>query len=434
MSKRVDEFGRAYAGSQRQIQTIVNQQPAQLNAAIIAAFPSLAHAENIEWVSPLASSQYAEYRDEEFLGCVGHANLAGLLSTFWPSGGPCWDALARVGWDGPSSRTGVILVEAKRYPGEMYSEGGCRASEPARSQIATSLAETKLWCGAECAADWMGRFYQYANRIAHLYFFRELAGINAFLVNVCFGQDPRTPTSISEWQVALQDARRSLGIGQDIPYAADVFLNAFGEALPPLQFTLPKVVPVSLRASKREWRFLEDARNGTRHFYAFRNRKGSSSLRIFDAYTGVLIGRRGARNRNYQEAFAHQLNASVAVTGPRVVDFQRSRSEELVAMQTQVGLDPLGAQQRGNPSGVDEFVDETLGITDIGIKAPHYQHLTSYRRIVDKPLINGGGLIAGMYRRNSRQLAAFPLSRKTELEMAEMPLHQRSKRKSGENF
>jgi hypothetical protein len=42
--------------------------------------------------------------------------------------------------------------------------------------------------------------FQYTNRLAHLYFFRMILGIPAFLVNVHFTNDPYWPTDLEEWQ------------------------------------------------------------------------------------------------------------------------------------------------------------------------------------------------------------------------------------------
>jgi hypothetical protein len=344
----------------------VNLYQGHLNGAITAALPELRQAESIEWVSPVARNRYAEYRDEEFLEWVGYPDLAGTLSTFWPSGGPCWDALARVHWKDPDPRPGIILVEAKSYPEEMQNEKGCRASEPARSQIAESLAKAKSWCRAERAGDWMGPLYQYANRIAHLYFFRELEDVPAFLVNLCFVADPRKPTSISEWQVALQNARATLGIRADTPFAADVFLDAISQELPTPVPDKPRqnFLVEALGDTRREWRFHRDDHTGNHQFYAFLNRGGRSSLRKFHACTGELVDRNPGRNRRYQDAFSHELNVTVVVNGPRSVDFERIPSDELAKMQKQVGLNPLGAPQLGSLpkpsilSGVDEVVDE----------------------------------------------------------------------------
>ena len=37
----------------------------------------------------------------------------------------------------------------------------------------------------------MGPLYQFPNRLAHLYFFREIVKVPAWLVNVCYLDDPK---------------------------------------------------------------------------------------------------------------------------------------------------------------------------------------------------------------------------------------------------
>jgi hypothetical protein len=74
-------------------------------------------------------------------------------------------------------------------------------------------------------ADWKGPLYQSANRLAYLYFFREILQIEAWLVNVYFTDDPHSPTSRATWQRGICDVKKSLGIGV-VPHCADVFLPA----------------------------------------------------------------------------------------------------------------------------------------------------------------------------------------------------------------
>jgi hypothetical protein len=156
---RVDELGRAFAGSQRHIQTYVNLHPDELNAAIKTAVPELANA-RIEWVSPLESDRFVEYRDESFIGRIGYPEVVAHLGNFWPSGGPCWDGLAKIYWNDPTSKHGVLLVEAKSYPEEMWAVNGSRAGGAARRQIAATLLNCKQWCEADPEADWMGLYFR----------------------------------------------------------------------------------------------------------------------------------------------------------------------------------------------------------------------------------------------------------------------------------
>lgn len=100
---RVDENGRAYAGSQRQIQSYVNLQTDKVSASIIKAL-SLTENSRIVWVSPLASNSYNEYSDSNFLHALGLKLLTPMLAGFWPRGGPRWDALARIEGEGRTDR------------------------------------------------------------------------------------------------------------------------------------------------------------------------------------------------------------------------------------------------------------------------------------------------------------------------------------------
>jgi len=225
---RADDFGRAYAGSQLQIQIWVNRRPDELSQHVIQALPSLASlSATIRWVSPLESERFVEYQDRAFLRAVGLEHLASKLSGFWPSGGPVWDALATlVEFKKYPGVRGVILVEAKSHPAEVYG-GGCKASPRSRKKIEAALGATKRWLGISQEADWTGPLYQSANRLAHLYFFREVARVPAWLVNVHFLQDPHSPISQEEWQPAIAQVKAELGLaGMTIPHGAELFLQA----------------------------------------------------------------------------------------------------------------------------------------------------------------------------------------------------------------
>jgi hypothetical protein len=218
---RTDVAGRAYAGSQRQIQTYVNEYTLDLCRAVSSSLqPITLEASAIHWVSPLATDKYLEYRDEEFLRHIGAQHLAPKLRGFWPRRGPCWDALARV--DGG----GCILVEAKSHVPEMYSSG-CGASIPSIPLIQSAIANTKAWLGVRPDADWLGRLYQSANRFAYLYFLREIGKIDAYLVNVYFMADPHSPTNQAQWNEGISAANDHLGIVNRVPYSGSVFLSAF---------------------------------------------------------------------------------------------------------------------------------------------------------------------------------------------------------------
>lgn len=228
---RVDIDGRAFAGSQRQIQTYVNECPDLLTDAICdsfgASFPVNCRC---RWVSPLSAERYIEYRDGDFLGALGFPQHIEALSHFWPNGGPCWDALARIE-DTDGNPYGCILVEAKSHVPEFYSND-TRAGTVSLQLIKKSLAMAKDWFGVEEATVWTGFpnpekcLYQYTNRLAHLYFFRAILGIPALLANVHFVNDPHSPTEQGVWETAITDIHCELGLHRLPSCFAEVFLPA----------------------------------------------------------------------------------------------------------------------------------------------------------------------------------------------------------------
>ena len=99
----IQNQGKATRGSQFWLQKLVNEQPEALNKAIGNVAPVLA-GQTIEWVSPLASEGYREYRDHAFLKKLGVELTERPLNSFWPRGGPVWDGLARTSAGVPLDR------------------------------------------------------------------------------------------------------------------------------------------------------------------------------------------------------------------------------------------------------------------------------------------------------------------------------------------
>jgi len=215
---RCDSSGRAFAGSQRQIQHYVNESPQVLEEAISDA---LGFPLQVEWVSPLRSDRYREYKDSSFLQALGLYESRAELRCFWPGGGPVWDALGIV----RDANNGVVLLEAKSHVAEILGNGCGATAHSSLNKIEVSLGATKRWLGVCEGADWKGKRYQTANRLAHLYFFREILHRDAWLVNVYFTDDPHSRTSIAQWDTAVSDVKKSLGISR-IPFYADVYLPA----------------------------------------------------------------------------------------------------------------------------------------------------------------------------------------------------------------
>jgi dTDP-4-dehydrorhamnose reductase len=223
--------GRASRGSRRQLQDYVNKHEAVLTGALMEAVPNWSRESvaNLRWVSPLAKDDYAEYRDADFLNVVGLDDSVAELARFWPSRGPSWDALATVRDPDSGGRAGVILVEAKSHISEIYGNG-CQAGPRSRGLIEKALAAAKQWCGANSDADWTGPLYQSANRIAHLYFIRELVKYPAWLVNLYFINDPIDRTDHDTWRAELRKVKASLGLTSTVPFTIDLFLPALEDS------------------------------------------------------------------------------------------------------------------------------------------------------------------------------------------------------------
>ena len=209
-------------GSLKWIQVAVNDRVDLLNREIRSAC-GLAVSDTIAWLSPLRDDEYAEYRDETFLERVSVSVPHKALRDFWPQRGPQWDALGRT-IDGT-----IILIEAKANIPEVVSPPS-GASGVSKALIQESLRETQKFLGVNTGIDWSGKLYQYGNRIAHLYFLRELNQVPAYMVFVYFLGDKEVdgPSTVPEWKAALSVVKGVLGLGQRhrlSKYMAEIFID-----------------------------------------------------------------------------------------------------------------------------------------------------------------------------------------------------------------
>ncbi len=143
------EQAAAPRGSQRWLQVAVNRRPEVISSAIAQAL-CLPDGEEIEWLSPLESDGFAEYRDGQFLDRLGVDLDCRTLEDFWPKGGPQWDGLARTSGDR------IILLEAKANIPELDSSPTGAKSEKSLQKIETALTETKEFLGVESKTDCRG--------------------------------------------------------------------------------------------------------------------------------------------------------------------------------------------------------------------------------------------------------------------------------------
>jgi len=207
-------------GSLKNLQVAINVKKKYLDYEISKV---IGKQMNIDWKSPLKSDDYAEYRDEDFLKNLGILNkIKYSLSNFWPDNGPQWDALGVSGDE-------IILVEAKANISEMVSPG-TKAGTDSRSKIENSLDEVKKYLSVSDTIDWTGTFYQYVNRIAHLYYFREKNKIKSHLLFIYFINDITVhgPKTKDEWLGAIQTMECYLGLAKKHKlrkYIYDIFID-----------------------------------------------------------------------------------------------------------------------------------------------------------------------------------------------------------------
>ncbi len=161
----------------------------------------------ITWVSPTADDDYAEYRDGAFLERLGLTALLPSLREFWPQGGPQWDALGL-------TSAGPILVEAKAHVREFFSPAS-QASSRSLAQIERAFAMVQSDLGLKPSVSWANSYFQYANRLAYLWWLRN-NGVDAKLLFVSFLNDDemRGPKHAETWEAAFASADYALGLPQ----------------------------------------------------------------------------------------------------------------------------------------------------------------------------------------------------------------------------
>ena len=193
-------------GSQKWMQVLVNEAPYVVDRAIAREL-NLTLAEKIQWLSPLADDAYAEYRDQAFVAKLETQPKRIPLSAFWPARGPQWDALGR------TSSGKLLLIEAKAHIGELLSTP-CQAAGTSLKTIRASIDRVKRALAPRSQTDWCAEYYQYTNRLAHLYFLRMMNHLSAYLIFLYLigDTDMQGPKTAEEWSGALRLLHKQLGI------------------------------------------------------------------------------------------------------------------------------------------------------------------------------------------------------------------------------
>ncbi|MGI4787828.1 MAG: hypothetical protein ACRYFS_03155 [Janthinobacterium lividum] len=158
------------------------------------------------------------------------AVVAQAWKDFWPSSGTaqCWDA---VGVRQTENGLEWLLVEAKAHLLEL-SGGGNKAGNESRQKIQKAFILVQqalgIYSGTNAVVndklmhDWLGTFYQYANRLAALYFFNEYLpqyhniALPARLINIYFIKESHngwlTRQTEQEWSADIDNIYTQLGL------------------------------------------------------------------------------------------------------------------------------------------------------------------------------------------------------------------------------
>ena len=142
-------------------------------------------ARTVEWLSPKADDSFAEYRDA---GLLDRRGIGELTPAF------------------------ALIVEAQAHIDEMLSPSA-QSSGGSRGQIEANLKSCADALDAMPKAAWTEMPYQFANRIAHLWFLRA-ANKPAWLELVNFLNDDEMdgPASPREWDAPYRVALHVLGL------------------------------------------------------------------------------------------------------------------------------------------------------------------------------------------------------------------------------
>jgi hypothetical protein len=201
----------AKAGSQRWLQVPVDRAPDLLNEAFRES-GAISADESLGWCSPLAITQFTEYRDERALEMMGIADLPVKgMEGFWPRRGPVWDGLA------VTNKGNFMLVEAKAHIPEVLSPPS-QAGEVSRRKIRAALEEARKFYAPRSNKIWFEHFYQYCNRLALQYFLSEVNKIPSKLIFLDFYnvREMNGPTSREEWTGASKLIHAFLGLPESL--------------------------------------------------------------------------------------------------------------------------------------------------------------------------------------------------------------------------
>ena len=204
MAKRGDGYG-----SEDHLRWYLASRPSELNQAVAREID--VDASSVRWLPFIPHGEGdREHRALEFLPQEALLRVRSAWREFWPQRGhkQSWDAIGTAGSE-------WLLVEAKANWPE-FCTPPTTAKGDGLKKIESSLSEVRRQLGVNRWFRWTGTYYQYANRLATLWFLRK-HGIDSRLVFIYFVGDrfpDKTPCPASEadWLALIEARRLTLGL------------------------------------------------------------------------------------------------------------------------------------------------------------------------------------------------------------------------------
>lgn len=208
--------------SESWLRKLVNENAEILNDYLINN-QIISRDDSIEWLSPILNDEFAEYYDEEFIDRLGidKNKLLIPLNDFWPKSGPRWDGLGK-------TNTGkYFLIEAKAHIDEAVDYSSGATSEISIDLIKNSIEKAKGFYSDNKKAYWQMPFYQYANRLAHLYYLKELNNINAFVIFIyfCNAPDVDSPANSDEWNGHIRTVEKVFALNSKCKNKINILID-----------------------------------------------------------------------------------------------------------------------------------------------------------------------------------------------------------------
>ncbi|MBN1684697.1 MAG: hypothetical protein JW855_04620, partial [Gammaproteobacteria bacterium] len=218
-------IGRCY-GSEWHLLRYLGRHRAYLNQQIIKQIGG----EELSWLDFNFSNENKNcLRDSEWNGLdfITDPDVLRNWYAFWPTSGRSqnWDAVGKLRLANGTEEW--LLVEAKAHLHEEKSRCGATSARSIE-KIKKALTETKAaFAAASTPLEiWYEKYYQYANRLAALYFLREICQppVPVRLLYIYFlgdiFEDQHCPETREDWENTINKMENQLGIDRDCPLYA----------------------------------------------------------------------------------------------------------------------------------------------------------------------------------------------------------------------